>query len=239
MTALRSRLQLPVSMGWRHVLFVNWPVGPELVAAHLPDSLSVDTFDGQAWLSAVPFTNVAVRPAGTPHFAGFRLPELNLRTYVTHDGEPGVYFFSLDAQGVLGVVGARLFHHLPYYYARISLSAKNDRVEFSSRRVHPGARPVRFHATYGPRGEQFHAVPGSLEAFLTERYRYYTEAIDGTLRYAAVSHERWPLTEAAVEWSANSLFRANGFASPTSDPVYLYSPGVETVASGSKHADES
>ncbi|WP_338729896.1 DUF2071 domain-containing protein [Haladaptatus sp. DJG-WS-42] len=234
MTALCAHLQLPVAMGWRHVLFANWPVEPALVAAHLPDSLSVDTFDGQAWLSAVPFTNVAVRPAGTPQFAGFRLPELNLRTYVTHDGEPGVYFFSLDAQGVLGVVGARLFHHLPYYYARISLATTAERVAFSCRRVHPGARPVRFQVTYRSTGEQFRAESDSLEAFLTERYRYYTEATSGELRFASVSHERWPLTEATVEWGANSLFRANGFADPASDPVYLYSPGVDTVASGSK-----
>ncbi|WP_332897169.1 YqjF family protein [Haladaptatus sp. CMSO5] len=237
MSRFYNLLSLPVSMGWRHVLFANWPVAPEVVAAHLPDSLSVDTFDGQAWLSAVPFTNVAVRPAGGPQRMGFRLPELNLRTYVTHDGEPGVYFFSLDAQGVFGVVGARLFHHLPYYYARISLTAEADRIKFSSRRVHPGARPVRFHATYGPTGEQFRADPDSLEAFLTERYRYYTEALSGELRYAAVSHEPWPLTEASVEWGENGLFRANGFADPASDPVYLYSPGVDTVASGSKRIE--
>ena len=32
-------------------------------------------------------------------------------TYVTYDGDPRVYFFSLDAPTVLGVAGARLLHH--------------------------------------------------------------------------------------------------------------------------------
>ena len=62
-----------------------------------------------------------------PRRLGLPLPELNLRTYVSHDGHSGVYFFSLDAQGILGVVGARLFHHLPYYYARCSLNDSSIR----------------------------------------------------------------------------------------------------------------
>ena len=131
-------------MGWRHVLFANWPVDPAVVEPHVPDVLTIDTHDGGAWLSVVPFKNVDVQPTWGPSGWGFALPELNLRTYVTYDGEPGVYFFSLDAQGVLGVLGARVFHHLPYFYARISLDVAGDRVRFESTRRHPGARPYRF-----------------------------------------------------------------------------------------------
>jgi uncharacterized protein YqjF (DUF2071 family) len=102
-----------LAMDWRELLFASWPADPDAVAAHLPDALAVDTHDGDAWLSVVPFTNGAVRPRGLPAQVGVDLPELNLRTYVTLDGTPSVYFFSLDAEGVLGVLGARLFHHLP------------------------------------------------------------------------------------------------------------------------------
>ena len=45
-------------MGWRHVLFANWPVDPDLLDVYLPSAFSVDTYDGDAWLSVVPFTNV-------------------------------------------------------------------------------------------------------------------------------------------------------------------------------------
>jgi uncharacterized protein YqjF (DUF2071 family) len=110
---------IPLAMEWRELLFASWSVEPGVVAAHLSDALSVDTHDGDAWLSVVPFTNAIVRPRGVPAALGVDLPELNLRTYVTVDGTPSVYFFSLDAEGVLGVLGARLLHHLPYYYARI------------------------------------------------------------------------------------------------------------------------
>jgi uncharacterized protein YqjF (DUF2071 family) len=220
-------------MGWRHVLFANWPVDPAVVRPHIPDALTLDTYDGRAWLSVVPFTNVDVRPAILPDGLGVRLPELNLRTYVTHRGDDGVYFFSLDAQGVLGVLGARLFHHLPYYYARITLDVDEDQVRFESRRLHPGDRPARVTCAYRPVREQLDVQPGSLPKFLTERYRFYTEAPSGTLRYARVDHEQWPLYDAETTVTENTLFQANGFAEPETDPVHLYSPGVDIVASRS------
>lgn len=218
-------------MGWRHVLFSNWPVDPADLVAHLPSALTVDTYDGDAWLSVVPFTNVDVRPTWVPKGWGFRLPELNLRTYVTHDGDDGVYFFSLDAQGVLAVIGARLFHHLPYFYARCSLTEDDGEIRFLSKRLHPGSRSVHFDGVYGSSGSELDVQTGSLAEFLTERYRYYTETQDGSLRYAAIDHESWSLYETAPSIETNTLFEANGLAHPTSDPVHYYSPGVTTIAS--------
>jgi len=228
---------LPLEMGWRHLLFENWPVEPGVLGAHLPDGLCPDTYDGSAWLSVVPFTNVAVRPKGLPASLGVRLPELNLRTYVTRDGVPSVYFFSLDAQGVAGVVGARLFHHLPYYYARISLSGTDGRVRFRSRRRHPGARPARYEATYGPTGEPFAAPEEPFAEFLVERYRFYAQAQDGSLRYADIGHEPWTLYPATADVETNTLLAANGFAEPDAEPTYYYSPGLDVVASRSKRAE--
>jgi uncharacterized protein YqjF (DUF2071 family) len=225
---------LPLEMGWRHLLFENWPVDPEQLDAHLPDALDIDEHGGSAWLSAVPFTNVAVRPKGLPERVGVRLPELNLRTYVTHDGVPAVYFFSLDAQGLASVVGARLFHHLPYYYARISIEGADGRVRFESRRRHPGARPARYRATYRPTGEPFAAPDDPLANFLVERYRFYTEAPDGSVRYTDVEHDPWTLYPATAEVGANTLLTANGFARPPADPVYYYSPGLDVVAEASE-----
>jgi len=225
---------LPLEMGWRQLLFENWPVDPELMDSHLPPSLEADRYDGAAWLSVVPFTNVAVRPKGVPRSLGIRLPEINVRTYVTRDGVPSVYFFSLDAQGLASVVGARLFHHLPYYYARISLEFRDGRVQFDSRRHHPGARPGAYKAAYWPTGDPFPSTGDSLAEFLVERYRFYTEAPDGSLRYTDVSHDTWTLYPATATVETDTLLRADGFARPEDDPVYYYSPGIDVVASRSK-----
>lgn len=221
---------IALKMGWRHLLFENWPVDPDVIEAHLPPALEVDEYDGAAWLSVVPFTNVAVRPKGTPEWAGVPLPEINVRTYVTYDGVPSVYFFSLDAQGIASVIGARCFHHLPYYYARISLEGVDGKVRFDSRRRHPGARPARYEATYWPTGNPFAAPEDPLGKFLVERYRFYTESLDGALRYTDVEHDPWTLYPAAAEIETNTLLRADGFAQPTANPVYYYSPGLDVVA---------
>jgi uncharacterized protein YqjF (DUF2071 family) len=229
---------LALDMGWRHLLFANWPVDPAIVADHLPESLSVDTHDGDAWLSVIPFTNVDVRPKGLPAAAGVDMPELNLRTYVTCDGSRGIYFFSLDASLAPAVLGARAFHHLPYYYADIELDVRRDasdgrggRVRFTSRRRQPGDRPAHFDARYGPSGSELDAPDGSLARFIADRFRFFTEAPDGSVRYTDVDHDAWTLYPAEMTVERNTLFRANGFAHPESEPTLYYSPGVDVVAS--------
>jgi uncharacterized protein len=227
---------VPLAFEWRHLLFANWPVDPRRLDAHLPDALSVQEHDGAGWLTVVPFLNADTRPRGLPARLGVDLPELNLRTYVTCDGEPGVYFFSLDAHGLSAVLGARLLHHLPYYYARMRLrwDGERRRMAFASRRLHPGDRPARFEASYGPDGESFTPEPGSRAAFLTERRRLYTQGTDGGVRYTDVEHEPWTLYPATVSVEENTLFEANAFAHPEGEPVCYYSPGVEVVTGRSR-----
>ncbi|QLG47386.1 YqjF family protein [Natrinema halophilum] len=229
---------IALEMGWRHLLFENWLVDPAVIEAHLPEALAADVYDGSAWLSVIPFTNVAVRPKGVPKRAGIQLPEINVRTYVTRDGVPSVYFFSLDAQGLASVVGARYFHHLPYYYARISIDGTDGKVRFRSRRRHPGARPANYEATYWPTGEPISAPDDPLGSFLVERYRFYTQSPDGSLRYTDVDHEPWTLYPAAADVETNTLLTADGFAHPTSEPVYFYSPGLDVVAFPSQRREE-
>ncbi len=225
---------LPLAFGWRHLLFASWPVDADVLRAHLPDPFAVDEYDGSGWLSVVPFTNVDTRPRGLPAWTGIRLPELNLRTYVTVDGEPGVYFFSLDADGLFATLGARLTHFLPYYFGDVDLRWADGRVRFESRRRQPGDRPADFAATYWPTGEPFTPQPGTLAAFLTDRLRLYTQAPDGSVRYTDVDHPPWTLYPAGADVEENALFEANGFAHPGGDPVLYYSPGVDVVTTRSQ-----
>ena len=228
-----------IAMGWRRLLFANWPVAPETIRPHLPEDLAVDTHDGDAWLSVVPFTNVSVRPRWLPASVGVPLPELNLRTYVTHGERAGVYFFSLDADGLGSVLAARLLHGLPYYNADITMDATAERVAFESRRRHPGARATHFAATYGRDGDRIDHAAGDLPHFLTERYRLFTETTDGSIHEVPVEHPRWSLYPAHADIAVNSLFRANGFDPPAGEPVCYYSPGVDVVAGRGRHSEGS
>ncbi|MUV60956.1 YqjF family protein [Halobacterium sp. CBA1126] len=218
-----------VSMEWRDLLVASWPVDPAVVDARLPAGVTADTFDGRAWLSAVPFVMKDVRPFGVPASLGRTFGELNLRTYVTGNAGPGVYFFNLDANDRLGVALARALFRLPYYRAAMRVERDGDEIAFRSRRTHSGVPPLEFEATYRPVGEPAEAEAGSLEEFLMERYRFYAA---GRKRVfcGEVAHEPWAVAHADATIRRNDLFAANDFAARESVPHLLYSPGVDVRA---------
>ena len=217
-----------LQMRWRDALFAHWPVDPAVVSARLPEGLQVATYDGDAWLGVVGFVMEDIRPRGAP--LGLSFPELNLRTYVTRPGrdDHSVYFFSLDADDRLGVLVARGLFRLPYFSAEMRVSREDDAVTLRSRRTQSGARPAHFEATYRPTGEQFTPEAGTLEHFLTENYRFYTDG--ASLYYGDIAHPPWPLVEGTAEIETNTLFEADGFERPAGDPLVHYSPGTEVTA---------
>lgn len=220
----------PLRMGWRNLLFENYPVAPDRVRPRLPDGLELDTFENHAWLTVVPFRNVAIRPSILPAPLGYDLPELNLRTYVRCNDKKGIYFFSLDARGVIGVTGARFFHHLPYYYARIDVERNGTDVSFKSRRLHPGAEPALYDVTYGPDSPPFSSKDRELTEFLLERYRFFAESPNGTLHRTSVDHPPWTIRDAFMNQRRNSIFQGSGFGIPESEPVLFFSEGVKVRA---------
>jgi uncharacterized protein YqjF (DUF2071 family) len=216
-----------LSMRWADVLFAHWAVEPDTVSQRLPSSLSVDTFDGEAYLGVVGFEMQDIRPRGVP--VGLTFPELNLRTYVERDGKPGIYFFNLDADDPLGVFVAQRLFRLPYYRARMSVTRSDDGVRLRSRRA--GAdRPAVFDATYSAGGPLHTPEAGTLEHFLTERYRFYTTDEGGRLYFGDIQHRPWEVAEAAATIGENYLFAVNGFEAPTGEPRLHYSPGVDVRA---------
>jgi Uncharacterized conserved protein (COG2071) len=101
---------------WVNLLFAHWRVSEEALRAVVPPQLPIDTHDGSAWLGITPFYVRGVRLRGTvpaPLISSF--PELNVRTYVSVEGKPGIYFLSLDADSWPAVPAARRTYRLPYY----------------------------------------------------------------------------------------------------------------------------
>ncbi|MFQ3318108.1 MAG: hypothetical protein ACI8UR_001011 [Natronomonas sp.] len=221
-----------LSMTWRDLLFAHWSVDPETVAARLPEGVAVDTFEGDAYLGVVPFVMDDIRLRRAP--LGLTFGELNLRTYVVVDGTPGVYFFNLDADDRLGVFVARTLFQLPYYRAEMDIQTNGrgaDRsVAFTSRRRTAGAAPARFDATYEPDGVFSEPDAGSKEAFLTERYRFYTTDDSGRLYYGDIDHDSWSLAPATAEIRDNTLFRANNFEPPAGYPHLRFAAPIDVTA---------
>ena len=115
---------------WNDLLFAHWPIPVAQMSALLPDWLDVDTFQGSAWLGAVPFWLDRIKIRGVPPIPGARsFPDLNLRTYVRDQftGTPGFYCFSLDSSNLLAVAVARSYYHLPYYWSEMRLEQRSER----------------------------------------------------------------------------------------------------------------
>jgi uncharacterized protein YqjF (DUF2071 family) len=208
---------------WEQLAFLHWRVDEGALRGLVPIGLELDLYDGVAWLGVTPFRLTGLRVRGTPPLPVVSsFPELNVRTYVSRDGRPGIWFFSLDCASTLAVEGAKRLYRLPYRRARMSIERRGDDVRYESAR--DGAV---FSARYRPTGEPFPAMPGSLEHFLTERYCLY--AADGSTLYRAqIHHPPWPLQsgEAAIE--LNTMPPA-GVALPDEPPLVHYAARQDAV----------
>ncbi len=205
---------------WYNLLFAHWPVPAEALRATVPPQLELDLFDGQAWLAVVPFGMSDVYPRYTFPVPGLsRFLELNVRTYVRWGGRPGVFFFSLDAANPVAVALARAWYKLPYFNARMEMrTAAGEWLDYTSERVHAGAPAAGLRARYRPASDVFFSTPGSLEAFLTERYCLYTVA-DGAVYRGEIHHAPWPLQRAEAEFAVNTMAAPAGF--PLAGPPAL------------------
>lgn len=214
---------------WHELLFAHWPVPPAALAPLLPPALALDTFDGSAWLGVVPFRMSGVRPRGLPAVPWLSaFPELNVRTYATLDGKPGVYFLSLDAANPVAVRLARALFGLPYFTAAMRAARKGDLVAYASDAVHP-AGAARLRATYRPTGPVYRARPGDLDHFLTARYCLYAARPGGRISRAEIHHAPWPLQPAAADIAENTLAASHGLALPDCPPLLHYAHRLDVL----------
>ena len=186
---------------WDDLLFAHWPIDAATLRRHVPDRLAIDEFDGSAWIGVTPFVVTGLRARGMlplPFVSSFR--ELNVRTYATLEGKPGIWFFSLDASTAVAVEAARRLYRLPYHQAEISVRRRGDEIVYECAR-HEGKA---FSASYRPAGEANPAEVGTLAHFLTERYCLYAED-RGALYRADIHHRPWPLQPAEARIELNTM----------------------------------
>lgn len=215
---------------WYDLLFAHWPLPPAQLADRIPPGLTLDTFDGQAWLAVVPFRMSGIRfrhqPAW-PYLSAF--PELNVRTYVTDGRKAGVWFLSLDAARLAAVWFARLRFNLPYFHAAMRCQPQGDAIDYQSERRRGRAPAASLRATYGPTSPVFRAAPGSLVHWLTERYCLYAADRRGRLFRGEIAHAPWPLQEAQATFSRNTMDAAQRLVLPATAPVLHFARRLDVV----------
>jgi len=220
-----------MQMTWSDLLFAHWPIELDVVASLLPAGLTLDTRDGKAWVGVVPFTMSNIAPRLCPPIPGLsRFVELNVRTYVSVSGKPGVSFFSLDAASRVAVRVARATFNLPYMDAKMAIGRDEGGViSYQSQRTHRGERSADYDASYSAAGEFFQAEPGSLEQWLTARYCLYSANRKGRIFRGEIDHPPWSLARATCTERTNTMGEPFGFAF-RGDPHLLFAKPVDVRA---------
>jgi uncharacterized protein YqjF (DUF2071 family) len=210
---LPERTAWMMGQTWYDLLFAHWPVNPAVLRPAVHPSVPIDTWEGSAYIGVTPFGIRGLHARGTPPVPGSAsFPELNVRTYATIDGRPGIWFLSLDAANWPAVFAARRAYRLPYFRSRIRMQAGGDRLWYLCERVY--GPPAAFEGTYAPTGPARAAEPGSLEYWLTERYCLYTVDGDGRVLQADIHHAPWPVAPAAGTIAYNTMLDHYGIDLP-------------------------
>ena len=213
---------------WRTLTFLHWRYDPAAIARTLPPGLTLDTFDGSAWVGLVPFVLSGVQPYGAPALPWIsRFPETNVRTYVrSADGERGVWFYTLEADRLAAVLVARTWYHLPYRWAAMQVERRpSGIVAYRSRRS----------SLFGQgRSDIEIAIADPMQAtdldhFLTARFRLYA-ASKGRVAFAQIEHDPWPLQSAKIIRLDETLMENSGVARPVGEPLVHYSEHLAVKA---------
>jgi len=205
---------------WRFLTFLHWRYDPSAIEKLLPSQVTLDTFDGSAWIGLTPFLLTDLRPPflpSLPHISHF--PETNVRTYVRGpDGERGVWFFTLEADRLAAVMGARLLYRLPYRWAAMRVTVSDTAIQYRSARKRLfGSAQTRIEVAPGDR-----LSVSDFDNFLTARYRLYT-LVGRRLGYAQIDHEPWPLQTGRLVGLDQNLIERSGVPAPAGAPILHYS----------------
>jgi uncharacterized protein YqjF (DUF2071 family) len=221
-----------MTMSWHDLLFVHYRGDPEKLAGTIPSGLTLDTFEGEAYVSVVPFRMTHVGPRGLNFLPGVSaFPELNVRTYVTAGEKPGVWFYSLDAASSLAVEAARTFFHLPYLRALMTCRRDDSGwIRYESVRQDVRGKPARFAARYRGLGSARRAAAGSLEEFLTERYCLYSADRAGRVHRGHIHHLPWPIRDAQLELETDTMPDAAALSVGRQDPIVHFAERLDVIA---------
>jgi uncharacterized protein YqjF (DUF2071 family) len=203
------------------VLFAHWRADAAELGRLLPPELTLDLFAGVAWIGVVALRVTGLRLRGLPPLPGLSsFAEVNVRTYVTHGGRPGVWLFSMTVPNAIVAEAVKRLYKLPAERGRVAIRREGKELHGVSL-----AHGDSFDARYRGRGKPAEPERGTLEHFLTERYCLYT-ADGGRLYRAEVHHRPWQLqrAEAAIESTSVAPVPLAG------DPHLLYCARQDSVA---------
>jgi uncharacterized protein YqjF (DUF2071 family) len=214
---------------WDRAVFIHYEADPLLLQRQIPFPL--DLHDGRAFVSIVAFTLLRMRPRLGGRFGEWLFKPiashefLNVRTYVRHAREPGIFFLAEWLSNPLSVrLGPRTFG-LPYQFGQLRYAHAHENGEiFGTVTANKGRLEYRAaiaDTSLDP------SEAGSLTEFLLERYTAFT-CQRRRRRLFRVWHEPWQQKPIEINVAADDLLASTGRWWRSAECVGAnYSPGVE------------
>jgi uncharacterized protein YqjF (DUF2071 family) len=231
----------PLFLGdWMRAVFIHYEVEPEILQNEIPFEL--DLFAGRAFVSVVAFSMERLRPS----FGG-RLTELlfrpisnhnflNVRTYVRHGREAGIYFIAEFLSNPLCVPLGPPTFGLPYRFGRLAYrhSCEKGMLEGEVAAVR-GQKRLKYNASLSAHAGFRGCERGTLDAFLLERYTAFTQC-GKRGRLFRIWHPPWAQQAIDVSVQEGGLLALTG---DWVDGARLiggnFSPGVHDVRMSRPH----
>jgi hypothetical protein len=197
-------------------------------------SFELDRFDGKAYVTLVAFAQRRLRPGlgGKVVEALCRPlashPFLNVRTYVRHGSERGIYFLAEWIPNRLAKWLGPLLYGLPYRLGQLEYDTPIDSEALRGMVTGSDAGQLRFEGEIDA-AEIPAPVNDPLGQFFLERYVAFTHR-RGVGRRFRISHDPWLAVSANVRVTEDGLVDSLGDWWKTARPAGAhYSPGLQDV----------
>lgn len=211
---------------WRDILFMHWPVPYEILKPYVPAPFKLETYNRQAWVSVILLQAKNSRLRGMPTMMSYpSFLQMNVRTYINFDGEPGIYFFSVDANHKLTVTTAKGLLKLPYELAEMEMKRDKDHIMFKSKRKKVNQIVPSITANYRPSLQRIAHQRGTLSHWLTERYCFWL--INGKrVMKGPLSHLPWELYDVTLDLNMTDMIPFLSDRYKQENPLVHYAKSV-------------
>jgi len=209
---------------WNNAIFLHWKVPSNLLEDLIPKNIVIDKLEGDAWVSLVAFTMENIRPKNLPSISLVsNFHEINVRTYVTKNSKPGVYFLNIEAQKIISAWMAKSLSGLPYEKATIAREINSNKQSYLSENARKKlSLKLNFVVEESIKNKT------ELDKWLTERYCLYQETQGQLYRYE-IHHNEWELKKVRIIGSKVD-YRIGNLSLHTEPDLVHYSPGVQVFA---------
>jgi uncharacterized protein len=206
---------------WNRALFLHWVVPFELLRKCVPSNLTIDTFEGNCYISLVALTMEKIRPKFLPSIRYISdFDEINIRTYIDNDNKKGVYFLNIEAGKTISAFIAKVISGLPYEKAKINRTNKF----YNSKNLKKGFRL----------NTEFEVIKEissktELDKWLTERYCLYLDQDRELYRYD-IHHKEWEIKNVTIK-NLNVNYKIGEINLKERQPNLVhYSDGIKVIA---------